>query len=229
MLMSIAALSLAIQAVATPPAPTPISVEAQNEPRLQTAAQLLKDRQPQAALDVLTIALAAYDADHAGEKRRLYCGMSLQESILYSGMAAKDKVGAVVLPPGYCTALYLKGYALVDLGRIAEAKAIYQQVIALAPLYAQYQTELGQLVRLDKDWPRMLSICEQAGQAAALAPPDIKPLQQTAALRCQGYALVEEHKLGDAEKRYREALRIDPNDRKAEGELRYIAQQRAKR
>lgn len=227
--MSIAVLSLAMQAVAASPPTTPSSAEARNEPRLRTAAQLLKDGQPQAALDVVTVALAAYDADHAGEKRRLYCGMSPQESILYLAMAAKDKVDAVALPPGYCTALYLKGYALVDLGRIAEAKATYRQVIALAPMYAQYQTELGQLIRLEKDWPRMLSTCEQAGQAAALAPPDIKPMQQTAALRCQGYALVEEHKLGEAEKRYREALRIDPNDRKAEGELRYIAQQRAMR
>ena len=74
----------------------------------------------------------------------------------------------------------------------------------------------------------MLSICERAGDAALIASPDIKPLQQGAALRCQGYALVEEHKLDEAEKRYQEALRINPDDQKARGELQYIAQQRAK-
>ncbi|WP_174291858.1 tetratricopeptide repeat protein [Sphingomonas bacterium] len=229
MIAVITALLLAVQAAPSPTlSPLRADVEAQNEPRLRTAAQLLKDHEPQQALDILTIALAAYDADHASEKRRLYCGMSPQETLLYMMMAAKDKTSAVAVPPGYCTALYLKGYALVDLGQPAEAKAVYRQAIALAPMYAQYQTELGQLLRLDKDWPGMLSTCEGAAQAAAIAPAAIKMLQQGAALRCQGYALVEEHKLDEAEKRYRQALAINPGDLKAQGELQYIAQQRAK-
>ncbi len=74
----------------------------------------------------------------------------MQEETLDAGMAAMDKVGAVVLAPGCCTAL-----------------------------------------------------------------------------RCQGYALVEEHRLDDAEARYRDALAVDPNDAKAKGERTYIAQQRA--
>ncbi len=52
-------------------------------------------------------------------------------------------MSAVVIAPRYCTALYMKGYALVDLGRVAEAKAIYERLLALAPMYAQYQTEYG--------------------------------------------------------------------------------------
>ena len=210
------------------PAPKVSGVEAENGPRIRTAAQLLKDHQPQTALDVLTVALAAYDADHATEKRRLYCGMSIQEGILYAGMAARDKVGAVILPPGYCTALYLKGYALIDLGRLAEAKATYEKVIALAPMYAHYLVEYGQLARIEKDWPTMLARCTRAGEAAVIASPDIKAAQQGAALRCQGFALVEEHKLDEAEGRYNEALKIDPADQKSQDELRYIIQQRAK-
>lgn len=143
-------------------------------------------------------------------------------------MAAKDKTSAVILPPGYCTALYLKGYALVDLGRVAEAKAIYERLLVLAPIYAQYQTEYGQLIRLEKDWPRMLAICTKAGEAARIADPAIKPMQEGAALRCQGYALTELHRFDAAEARYRAALAIDPHDAKAQNELRYIAEQRAK-
>ena len=230
MFTAIAALMLAVQATApAPAAAVTTGVEEQNEPRLRTAAQLLKDGQPQAALDVLTVALTAYDADHAGEKRRLYCGMSIPESILYAGTAAKDKVSAVILPPGYCTALYLKGFALTDLGRVAEAKASYDRVLVLAPRHQQFLIERGQLARVERDWSSMLSYCEQAGRdASVLAPADLKPAQDGAALRCQGYALVEEHKLDEAEQRYQAALRIDPNDRKAQGELRYIAQQRAR-
>ena len=230
--MSIVIVALALAVTqATPPAPTPsppIGIEAQNEPRLATAAQLLKDHQPQPALDILTIVLTAYDADHAGEKRRLYCGMSMPETLLYLSMAAKDKTNAVALGPGYCTALYMKGYALIDLGQLAEARATYQQVIALAPMHAQYLTEYGQLSRLDKDWPTMLSTCERSAGMAELSGGDAM-LAKGAALRCQGYALVEEHKLDEAEARYREALRLNPNDAKSQGELKYIAGQRAKR
>lgn len=227
MFTPIAALALATGQAAAPAPPPLTGVEAENEPRLLTAAQLLKDRQPQQALEVLATALAAYDADHASEKRRLYCGMSGPETLLYMGMAAKDKVSAVALAPGYCTALYMKGYALIDLGRVGEAKAVYQQVLALAPMHAQYLTEYGQLSRLEKDWPTMLSTCERSAGLAELSGADATTAKG-AALRCQSYALVEEHKLDEAEARYREALKLNPTDVKSQGELKYIAQQRAK-
>lgn len=200
--------------------------EIDNEPRLRTAIQLIRDRQPQAALKILDTALSTYDAARAGEKRRLYCGMSTTETLLYLAMAAKDKVDAVAVSADYCTALYLKGYVLIDLDRRAEAKAVYDRVIALAPMHAQYLTEYGQLVRLDKDWSRMLSFCEQAKGAAALGDPAIKSMQEGAALRCQGYALVEQKKWSEAEKRYKDAVGINPADAKAQGELRYIAEHR---
>ena len=231
MLMMMTALSLfTAQAPATIPLETTgtaAGVEAENEPRLLTAAQLLKDHQPQQALDILTIALAAYDTNHAGEKRRLYCGMSPTETLGYMLMAANDKVSAVAVAPGYCTAFYMKGYALVDLGRLAEAKATYRQVLALAPMHAQYLTEYGQLSRLEKDWPTMLSTCVRSADLAATAGTDAA-LAKGAALRCQGYALVEEHKLDEATARYREALLLNPGDALSQRELKYIADQRAK-
>ncbi len=74
----------------------------------------------------------------------------------------------------------------------------------------------------------MLAICTKAGEAAAIADPAIKPMQQGAALRCQGYALVELHRYDEAEKRYRDALTLNANDAIAQHELGYITQQRAK-
>ncbi|WP_433909245.1 tetratricopeptide repeat protein [Sphingomonas yabuuchiae] len=228
LLSSIAALALAVQAAPAPPAAKPPSLEQRMMPQLRAAALAVRTHRPQVAIDTLVPVIAAYEADLAHETRRIYCGMSPQETLLYLAMAAKDKVAAVAVPPGYCTALYLKGYALVDLGRVAEAKAIYEHLLTLAPMYAQYQTEYGQLIRLEKDWPRMLAICTKASDAAKIADPAIKPMQQGAALRCQGYALVELHRYDEAEKRYRAALAIHPNDAVVQHELGYIAQQRAK-
>ena len=39
----------------------------------------------------------------------------------------------------------------------------------------------------------MLAICTRAEEDAGIAEPGIKPMQQGAALRCQGYALIELH------------------------------------
>ncbi|MGW8138549.1 tetratricopeptide repeat protein [Sphingomonas zeae] len=228
LLSSIAALALAVQTAPAPPAAKTPSLDERMTPQLQAAAQAVRAHQPRAALATLAPVIATYDADLARETRRIYCGMSVQETLLYLTMAAKDKVAAVAVPPGYCTALYLKGYALVDLGRMAEAKAIYERLLTPAPMYAQYQTEYGQLIRLEKDWPHMLAICTKAGEAAAIADPALKPMQQAAALRCQGYALTELHRYDEAEKRYRDALAINPKDAIAQHELGYIAQQRAK-
>lgn len=230
-----AALALGIQVAPSTPLASPPgmaakapSLDERMTPELEAAARLLRAHQPQAVVDRLAPVIAAYDADLAHEARRIYCGMSPQETLLYLATAAQDKVSAVVIAPGYCTALYMKGYALVDLGRVAEAKAIYERLLTLAPMYAQYQTEYGQLIRLKKDWPRMLDICTRSAAAAKIADPQIRVFQEGAALRCQGYALIEMQKWDEAEARYRQALVLDPNDAKAKNELTYIAEQRAK-
>ncbi len=232
LLSSIATLMLAVQATPAPPTQPPAaqapSLEQRMIPQLQAAAQAMRAHQPQAVIDMLVPVIAAYEADHAQETRRIYCGMSPQETLLYLVKAANDKVAAVAVPPGYCTALYLKGYALVDLGRVEEAKAIYERLLLLAPMYAQYQTEYGQLIRLEKDWPHMLAICTKASDVAKIADPAIKTWQQGAALRCQGYALTELHRYDEAEARYRDALALNAKDTIAQHELGYIAQQRVK-
>lgn len=230
----VAALALGVQVAPSPPSASPPgtaappSLDERMTPELEAAARLLRAHQPQAVVDRLAPVIAAYDADLAHEARRIYCGESPQETLLYLAMAAKDKVSAVAIAPGYCTALYMKGYALVDLGRVAEAKAIYERLLTLAPMYAQYQTEYGQLIRLEKDWPRMLDICTRSAAAAKIADPQIRVFQEGAALRCQGYALIEMQRWDEAEARYRQALVLDPNDAKAKNELTYIAEQRAK-
>ncbi len=228
----IAALLLAGQAAA-PPAPgaSPAATqgaEAASEAALQKAVGLIRAKQPQAALDALEPALARFAAERKGDARRVYCGASPTEAILYAGMAAKDKANAVIAGPNYCTALFLKGFALVDLNRAAEAKETYRELLTHAPMNGQYLTEYAQLLGRERDWDAMLSTCGQAEAAADLAPDQAKTFQKTAALRCQGYALVEQHKLDEAQKRYEAALKVDPADAKSQGELRYIAEQRAK-
>ena len=183
---------------------------------------------PQEALDTLAPVIAANAAARAADRRRSYCGMSMTETLLYMTFAAKEKRDAVALGPDHCEALYLRGFALIDLGRVAEAKAAYEEALALAPMHAAYLIELGQTYRLAKDWPRMLDLCRQAEGYAGFANKGEETTVRGAALRCQGYALIEQGKLDAAAALYRQCLALDPNDAKARNELQYITEQRAK-
>lgn len=197
--------------------------------QIDAAAASIKAGRPQEAIDTLTPVIAAYEAEHASDKRHQFCGMSTVETLTYMTIPSENKLGAVAYGPDYCNALYLKGYALIDLGRIAEARVFYERVVALAPMHAHFITELGQSYRYEKNWPKMLETCLHAEEMVAFAGQDNENREKALAWHCQGYALSELGRLDEAEKRYRDSLALDPEDAVAKNELQYIAQQRAKK
>jgi len=171
--------------------------------------------------------IAYYDTLYAPEKRRIYCGMSSTQTLAYMAMAAKDKVDAVAVSPGWCEALFIKGYTLVDAGKIDEARQYYDRVRALAPLHWQYLAEMGFTYR-DSDPAKSLDLYHQAEDLVTLID---KPLQAAALAKVRhgkGYALSELKRFDEAEAIYRQCLKADPNDTIAQHELDYIAGQRAK-
>ena len=204
-------------------------IDERQKPQIDAATAALSKGQPQLALDTIEPVISAYQASLSGEKRRLYCGLSGAETIAYLGLPLRGAPGSVALAPGYCDALFLKGFALIDLNRVAEARTIYGQVIALAPFHAHFYAELGQSYRLTRDWPKMLELCTTAAGFADLADKDRVGYEKGLAWRCMGYALIEQGKFDEAEKLYRQCLEVDPNDAKAKNELEYISEQRAKK
>ena len=112
-------------------APQGQSIDDAQAPKIGAALQSISAGRPQEALDALEPVIAAYEADLTTERRHLYCGMSATEAVAYMALPDPDKKGAVALGPGYCTALYLKGYALIDLNRIADARAVYLHVVGM--------------------------------------------------------------------------------------------------
>ena len=209
-------------------APAP-DLDAVMRPKLEAADRAIAGSRPAEALAIIEPVIAAYKAEYEQETRQIYCGMTSPETLLYMTMAANERKGALAVGPGYCQSIYLRGFALVDLGRVAEARASYEQAVALAPMHSHFLVELGQTYRLTKEWGRMLDTCSRAtGGAAMVRDLSDRKREQGFALRCQGYALIEMGKLDEAEKLYRECLSIDPADAKAEHELKYIAEQRAK-
>src|SRR3569623_997166 len=208
--------------------PLNTSIDDLQSPKIVAALEAIKAGRPQEAGDALAPVIAAYEADQAKEKRRLYCGMSMTESLAYMALPDPDKKGAVALPPGYCTALYLKGFALIDLNRIADARAVNQRVVALAPFHAHFLSELGQSSRYEKNWPMMLETCKHAEGVIDLATDESKMQDLTFARHGRGDALIELGRFDEAEKLYHQCLELDPNDAHSKNELIYIAEQRKK-
>ena len=181
---------------------------------------------PEQALTTIEPALAAYERQYAGERRQLYCSYSPAETLAELAAAPADKQTAVALPSGWCDALFIKGYALADLKRFAEARPLLERAVAMAPLHAHFLNELGYVYQQQHDWQLSYGTYLRARDATAYSDSDRVAREKARALRGMGFALIEQGKWDEAEALFNESLVLEPGNANALNELRYIAQQR---
>lgn len=219
---------------ATPAAPdsnrTPSAPADDPDQRLvEQAAERIHAGAPAEAIPLLDAVIARQQAQHKDEKRLIYCARSLVETILYATMGAEAKKDTVVLGPTWATAVFLKGFALIDLGSSDAGKPLLEGAVALSPMNAQFVAELGEWYKNHKDWAAAYASFERASSAAEFSPDPVKSAEKRRALRGMGFALTEQGHLDEAEKLYRECLKIESNDTNARQELDYIQAQRARK
>lgn len=217
----------AVPATARQPAQAKPAADPQAE-TVQQAQLLIHQGRPADAILLLDSVIAQQALSHANDKRRLYCARSQTETLLYLTDAAQAKEEAVILAPTWSDALYMKAYALIDLGRREEAKPLLESAIRLSPYNALYLGELGEDYKSRKEWDAAMSTFQQAETASEFSPDDGKDLERSRAWRGIGYVLIEQGSLDEAEALFRKCLALNPNDDMAKNELKYIAQQRAK-
>lgn len=191
---------------------------------LKEGATLLKAQHPAEAIQhYFDKVIASYEATYPAGARAVYCARSATESLFYLTKSAADKKEAVVFGPAWCDAYYLKAYALIDLGRIAEARDLLDKAIGMAPKNAHYLAERASLDRRETKWKEALAEYENAVQIAdEFGPPESKFVELGEALRGKGYVLVELGRLDEAEAVYKQCLQINPSDKSAQGELGYV-------
>lgn len=211
-----------------PPADAAKAREVLDRELLDYAFAMVGRGQQQQAIDqYLDPMLARFAALYAGEKRRIYVTRGLLDTMAYLTGAAGEKQDAIAVGPIWGEALYMKGFALVDLGKHAEARAVYGQALALSPFNAAVISEIGNLDQRARDWPAALATFERAIAATAYSPEADRSRERGRAMRGAGFALIELARLDEAEAMFRKCLALDPGDRNAAQELRYIADLRA--
>jgi tetratricopeptide (TPR) repeat protein len=224
---SLALVAAGSSALAAPPQENTIpAADAAQEKLLAEAIELVTAGKPEAALAPLDRVIAHYQQAQAG--KLVYCARALPEVLAYMTMAAADKKAAIALGPTWANALYVKGFALIELNRRDEARTYLEQAGKLSPYNAHYLGELAEFHKSARDWNQALALFEQAaGAARAWSPDEVKTSELGRALRGSGFVLIELGRLDEAEAKLRQCLELDPNDAGAKSELNYIRDLRA--
>jgi tetratricopeptide (TPR) repeat protein len=189
---------------------------------LDKAYELIIAKKPAEAVPVLDGIIARAEARYAQEKRQLYAARSQAEAILYAGLAASQKKSALVLDDTWSNAYFFKGFALIDLNRSDESKALFDRAIAMAPMNSQYLGERGEWYKSHKDWERAYTDFEAAAGGAEFSPDELKSFHKRRAWRGMAFVRTEQRRLNEAEALLRQCLALDPKDLTAQHELEYI-------
>lgn len=195
---------------------------------LEEARKLIDGKKTQAAIEKCEKVIALFKAQYGNTKEKIYCARTSAESLGYLLKAAADKQNAVALSATWADAYFMKGYALQELGRRAEAKSAVQRAVELSPWSSHYLSELGNIYELEKNWTKAKETFELAEEHAPLSPDEAKATELGRARRGIAYVLVELGKLDEAEKKYKQCLKDNPNDTKAAAELEYVRGLKAK-
>lgn len=222
---------LAAQAPASP-VPSFVTVEAgrPHSEELAKAVDLLLRGKPAEAEKMFSAIIAAFESGHdAAVPYRCAYSDTAAATIEYTTRELKGKpfiLGGDV----WCTALWGKGFALIDLNRSDEAGTYLARSVAMAPLEGHYINEYAEWYKSRHDWMTSYNLFERAWQTEDHDPKGDKRRIAARALRGMAYNMIELGDLDQAEKLYKQSLDYEPEaEAKVNAELQFIAQKRAKR
>lgn len=230
--------ALTLSAVAAGPVPEP-DKDGQLPMLLQEARELLTAKDPEAAIKKCDAVIGRYAAHYKPDgEQKFYCARSESEVLFYllkkageadRGDAKPGKQSvARVLSSTWADAYFTRAYALIELRRVADAKTALQRALELSPANARYLSELGMVYQVEKNWAESSKQYQAAIENAGVSPKESQASELARARRGLAYNFVELGKLDEAERIYLQCLATDPNDHRAENELKYVRVVKAK-
>ena len=221
------------KAASAAPAAAPRQTE--NTVELDEVSRLMRAGKLQEALVLADAVVQSYEDRYRHGKRQVFASRSPVESQAYlsevgrAPSPGKEATEAGIYASTWGDAYYLKSFILTEMKRFPESKKAIEAAVALAPHNAAYRAELGQLLLKEKAWDAATKEFKRAeADAREFSPGSVRNRELARALRGQAFVMVEKKDLDGAEKIYNECVKLDPADRTAQAELRYIAQLRAK-
>jgi tetratricopeptide (TPR) repeat protein len=214
---------------ATSSVPTP-NPDASTEQLLVRVIELTAAKEPAKVLPLADEPIGYYEKTCCKAGERVYSARWPVESLLYVMQTATaiPDAPAKAYSEWWGMAYFLKGFALVDLQRLGQAKIAFDAATALAPGNSKYISERGNLEALQHNWPASLESFRLALEAVDMSPPELKTGEMTRALRGMAYAQIELKNLDEAEGLHQRVLQLDPTNVISLKELRYIRSQRAR-
>ena len=104
---------------------------AAREAKIGSAIAAIQAGKPADAIAIVDPLLIDYQKLYAGERRRMYCAGDPAEAALYRRWAAAEKQDAVTIEGGWCTALWARGFAMIDLEQLDAAVPFLERAVRL--------------------------------------------------------------------------------------------------
>lgn len=185
----------------------------------------IRAKNPGRALEMMKPLLADFETRYAGEKRHIFCAVNSNQQKAYLSDAAAARVDAVTVEPDWCRAQYVRGYALIDLGKMDDALAAFRHLTDLAPKNSRYLNELGYVLADQKKYADAAKAYQRSLAAIDLSP-DNYDQEKCVAYRGIGYNMAKLGKLDDAEAAYRNCLAIGIDSDEVQNALDDLDEQR---
>lgn len=99
---------------------------------IQKASQFLNSGDPAHAVQAVEPIISELERRAKGD-RVVYCGSTQAAILATMATAASQNKSAVAYPLAWCSALFVKGFALIDLHRAAEAEPFLRRATEFAP------------------------------------------------------------------------------------------------
>ena len=231
------ALVQAVPVVAAPSPPPGVVAEIKadqaevDQAKLLAQAFTLVNQGKPAEAEAIFSAVIAEKEAQAKPGQVYFCADNFADMMTVSMAAGKllqPGSVAVVQGPNWCDALFGEGFALIDLNRSSEAEPFLARAVEMAPTNAHYLNEYAEWYKAHHQWQKAHDLFARAWD---IVDQDKKgPDRRIAAraLRGMGFTLIELGNLDDAERQFKLSLKYEPEAAgKVQGELDYIAQQRA--
>ncbi len=236
----VALLAIPGLACAAPPARAESMAAEAARAAIETAGNAIKSSKPAEAVAAVEPVIAALEEQE--KEQTVRCADNQAQTLMVLLMQAApsemqpkaqqsntEQRNTVVIDSAFCTALFLKGFALIDLQRWDDAEPFLRRAHETTPLSAHYLNEYAEWHKAMKQFDKAHALFGQAFDLGEYSPgKEAKASDQARALRGMAFAEIEMGQLDKAEVNLKKSLKLVPGHPGAKAELDYIAAMRKK-